>query len=214
VNFRALHEAFDHEDVKLRLKDNPRCPETFVPKSQYTTMAMLEMLTGCKTEYVFRRWNTPGPQMIRTGHGNPEEYEQDFTSEEKYPAFQDWILGPDDHTLPTPNWNPTVILSIDSGLRALKPFPDNQPGDPFTYLYLQDSRAARWPYDLKQGDENYDRATNYEVLYSGTVAMVWIARLKIDLDNKAPLSTASRMVRGVISQSEYFKLDDSITEGT
>jgi hypothetical protein len=74
---RAIHAAFDNEEVKGRLKDNTWFPETFSSKSQFTTMAMLEMLTGLKTEYVFRNLGGQNPVVQPSDKGNANDYEQD-----------------------------------------------------------------------------------------------------------------------------------------
>jgi hypothetical protein len=91
---RAIHAAFDTDEVKARLKDNAWYPEAFTNKNQFTTMAMLEMLTGLKTEYIFRNWGSDYPVIKPSEKENSKEYEQDWTSDDKATAFQDWMLGP------------------------------------------------------------------------------------------------------------------------
>jgi hypothetical protein len=106
------------------LKENAWYPEKFVSKNQFTTMAMLEMLTGLKTEYAFRQWDEKFP-VEASGKGKADDYEQEWNApgkEDQFSTYQDWILGTG-HNKPTANWNPTVIFSQSKGLRAVKPFP-------------------------------------------------------------------------------------------
>jgi hypothetical protein len=209
---RAIHAAFDKQEVKDRLKENAWFPEKFSSKSQFTTMAMLEMLTGLKTEYVFRNLGGQNPVVHPSGKGNANEYEQDWTSNDKYPAYQDWMLGPNNHDKPTPNWNPTVLFSKDRGVRALKPAPG---GESFVHVYMQSSISKAWPYDTGGVAGMHDRRKAYSEIWSSTedIAMVWIARLKLSHDNMAPLSAAPNRVGDEISKSGYFTLDESITVG-
>lgn len=188
-------------------------------------MAMLEMLTGIKTEYVFRNMGGQNPVVQPSGKGDASEYEQDWTSSDKFSTFQDWMLGPEKHTKPTPNWNPTVIFSRDGEVRALKPAPETLPGDSFVHVRLQDRKRITWPYYVLNsaspgraelaGSGTYDWEKTYEEIWSDTdtVGMVWITRLKISHDNMAPLSAAPKRVGDEISESGYFKLDDSIIVG-
>jgi hypothetical protein len=139
------------------LKDNAWYPEKFIPKNQFTTMAMLEMLTGLKTEYAFKQWG--GTEIKPSGKGNVSEYEQEWNpigidpENDDISKFQAWILGPE-HTKPTPNWNPTIIQSLDKRLRAVKPAPNSPAGESFKYVYLLDSRSTAWPYYSAAGESS------------------------------------------------------------
>jgi hypothetical protein len=44
--------------------------------------------------------------------------------------------------------------------------------------------------------------------------MVWIARLKIDLDNMAPLSAAPKRIGDEIGKSRYFMIDSVIGDAS
>lgn len=199
--------------MQARLKDNAWYPEKFVSENQFTTMAMLEMLTGLKTEYAFKQWDGKFP-VQKSEKGNSDEYEQEWNAagkEDQFSTYQEWILGPE-HTKPTPNWNPTVIFSQGKRLRAIKPFPKDES---FKRVYLQDSRSTKWPY-WKYGTADNgmaDLLRDYKELWSGGddgIPMVWIARLKIDLNNMAPLSAAPKRIGDEIGKSRYFTDDANI----
>jgi hypothetical protein len=216
---RAIHAAFDTDEVKARLKDNAWYPEAFTNKNQFTTMAMLEMLTGLKTEYIFRNWGSDYPVIKPSEKENSKEYEQDWTSDDKATAFQDWMLGPK-HTQPTPNWNPTVMLSKDKVIRALKPVAEDHSGISFKEVYLQTPTSTTSPYYNKEGkgaekEGMFDKKIEYGKIWSSDWGdtMVWIARLKIDIGNMAPLSAAPKAVGNAIGKSGYFKLEDSMIGG-
>lgn len=214
--FRALHEAFDDPAVQQRLKSNAWFPTKWESKSQFTTMAMLEMLTGYKAEYIFENFpqdQHPHVQTIPSGKGNSQEYEQELAVGTSYGEYQDWMLGPGEHNLPIANWNPTVMMTQDTGIRAVKPVAESSPGASLSGVILLDSRAW-YPYGGKNSkdDESYDRVRKHDEVWGPEADhMLWIARLKLAPDNKAPLSEAAKKVGDDIRETGYFKLDDTMT---
>jgi hypothetical protein len=171
------------------LKENPLYSEAFVSKSQYTAMAMLEMLTGIETEYAFRHGDDR--TSVTT---NGKDKQQEWKGEDQS-KFQAWILGPE-HTKPTANWNPTIIFSREGGLRAVKPFAN---AESFKSVNLIGASGG------------FDDKKTYDELWSDKDrAMVWIARLKINLNDMAPLSAAPKRIGDEISKSKYFTLEESI----
>jgi hypothetical protein len=155
-------------------------------------MALLEMLTGYRAEYVYRT-DRPPPDVVVEPSANWKEYQTGFTKKDE---FLDWILGKS-RNLPTANWIPTVMKSKDSGLRGMKPFPK---GDSFKNIYLQDTRAqpatqataqAAPDFTKKQGEgfEAYDRSHSYDELWDDPDKgyIEWISRIKVSETNMSPL---------------------------
>lgn len=185
VNLRAISAALNHPEVIKRFKKREWYPGELQKdeRSQYTTMALLEMLTGYRAEYVYN--NEREPPGVKK-EGNWGEYQTGFAEKDK---FLEWILGKT-RNLPTANWIPTVIKSEDGGLRGVKPFPK---GESFKKVYLQDTRAQPAISDgqvapdfttEKGRSEAYDRERDYDWLWN---TMKWICRIKVSENNMSPL---------------------------
>lgn len=191
-------------------------------KSQFATMAILEMLTGYPAEYIYKKGSQA--ELLSHGGSNAGQYEQgvDDTTTGKE-TFMRWILGSERdaqtnqplYNLPIANWNPTVMKSNETGIRAVKPWP-GQPIWPNGGVALQDTRAPGPDFDVRHGDsEAYDRKRSYDELFDYVdqveerkrLSMSWIARLKLDYNNKSPLDLAMGRAgeqNKNIRETEYF----------
>lgn len=130
------------------------------PDSPYATMAYMEMLTGIPTVFSWRdRDNVPRPP-------NPDPKAVVVVNDQQ--AMHDWLFAKG----ATGNWNPTVMGSVDGGVRAVRPMDD------LTGVTLEDSRAVGPDYRKpKEGDgEAYDRDRKDEQLWNDSFK--WAVRLQ------------------------------------
>jgi hypothetical protein len=208
IVLRAISAAISHPKVIERFQKREWHPYAFEKdkRSQFTTMALLEMLTGYRAEYAYRTDRLPSDVIVEA-NGNWKEYQTGFTKKDE---FLDWILGKS-RNLPTANWIPTVMKSKDSGLRGMKPWPK---GESFKKIYLQDTRAqprqatdqAAPDFATQQGDGNeaYDRSHFYDELWDDPDRgyIEWICRIKVSETNMSPLE-------GTDLFAEYFKATDN-----
>ncbi|GHJ88564.1 hypothetical protein NliqN6_4966 [Naganishia liquefaciens] len=218
VWWRALSWAFLHPDVQDRLKTREWWKGELKnqDKSQFTTMAVLEMLTGYRAEYIYKK-----------GSDAEKFLGVDDTLQDKS-RFMDWILGDeiDDNekklrNLPTANWNPTIMKSRDTGIRAVKPFPKGANITPQGLVALLDTRASGYATNVinPNDPEAVDRHRSYDELFdyvaqdeeTQRLSMSWIARLKLEKSNKSPLAGAEARVarqKQGIREMEYFEPRD------
>lgn len=197
ISYRAISAALAHPKVQARLRQGGRFPGEFKndERAPMTSMAFLEMLTGYRAEVIYK----------------------EVDSEAKG-RFLDWMLGEkvDDAgsklwNLPTANWNPTVMGSVDTGIRAVKPFPKMDGITPTGNVTLQDTRASGPDFTLRANaeDEAYDRVRTYNEIWD--VSLSWAAHLRIKSTFKGPLLGAASRVGTLVQrirETEYFVAKD------
>jgi hypothetical protein len=159
-----------NEQVQNRLKQNEVLKPGISPSTTYGAMAMLEMMTGLPSMFAWRK--LADHQDLAFADGDTVKLLKDVE------AMRDWLFEGGANG----NWNPTVMSSPDSGLRAVRPMEE------LRGAVLEDSRAPGpddFIKEIPEFPEHRDRARVVQELWDDS--FVWAARLRTT--DKNPIDT-------------------------